>query len=250
MAPARRVAALVRERLGAYPAGMLMQASTREVLRAHPLFVAFEEDRFERLADGAQLVELDAGQILFQRGDPARAFFIVVAGQVKLFMQSRSGDEKILALEQPGQSFAEAIMFMQGPMYPVSAAATEATTLVSMPMRDYLQALRDDVNTCLRLLGVLSQRLHAHVQEIEELTLESAGNRLVRHLLRRAAPDTEGRQRVHFDEPRQMLAAQLAIKPETLSRLTRTLADAGLIALDGRDIVIPDRKRLESWGDR
>lgn len=229
---------------------MLMQAATRESLRAHPLFVAFDDGTFERLAAGATLVELDAGQILFQRGDPARAFFIVMSGQVKLFMQSRAGDEKILALEQPGQSFGEAIMFMQGPMYPVSAAATEPSALVSMPMRDYLQALRDDVNTCLRLLGVLSQRLHAHVQEIEELTLESAGNRLVRHLLRRAAPDTGGRQRVHFDETRQMLASQLAIKPETLSRLTRSLTDAGLIELDGRDIVIPDLRRLEAWGDR
>jgi CRP-like cAMP-binding protein len=229
---------------------MLMQATTRESLRAHPLFVAFDDDTFDRLAAGATLVVLDAGQILFQRGDPARAFFIVLGGQVKLFMQSRAGDEKILALEQPGQSFGEAVMFMQGPMYPVSAAATEPTSLVSMPTRDYMQALRDDVNTCLRLLGVLSQRLHTHVQEIEELTLESAGNRLVRHLLRRAAPDSEGHQRVHFDETRQMLASQLAIKPETLSRLTRTLADAGLIELDGRDILIPDPRRLEAWGDR
>lgn len=229
---------------------MLTQATTRETLRAHPLFVAFDEDRFERLADGAQLVELDTNQILFQRGEPARAFFIVLRGQIKLFMQSRSGDEKILALQQPGQSFGEAVMFMQGPMYPVSAAATEPSSLVAMPTRDYMQALRDDVNTCLRLLGVLSQRLHAHVQEIEELTLESAGNRLVRHLLRRASPDAQGRQRVHFDETRQVLASQLAIKPETLSRLIRSLADAGLIALDGRDILIPDVGRLQAWSDR
>jgi len=227
---------------------MLMQASTRDLLRAHSLFVAFDDERFERLTAVAQLLELGAGQLLFQRGDPARAFFIVMSGQIKLFMQSRSGDEKILALEQPGQSFAEAIMFMQGPIYPVSAAATEPTTLVSMPVREYMQALRDDVDTCLRLLGVLSQRLHAHVQEIEELTLESAGNRLVHHLLRRAATDSQGRHRVHLEETRQMLASQLAIKPETLSRLTRSLADAGLIELDGRDIVIPDRSRLESYG--
>lgn len=227
-----------------------MQATTRESLRAHPLFVAFDDDTFERLAAGATLVELDAGQILFQRGDPARSFFIVMRGQVKLFMQSRAGDEKILALEQPGQSFAEAIMFMQGPVYPVSAAATEASALVAMPVREYMQALRDDVNTCLRLLGVLSQRLHAHVQEIEELTLESAADRLVRHLLRRAAPDVPGRQRVHFEETRQMLASQLAVKPETLSRLIRSLTDAGLIELDGRDIVIPDLRRLEARGDR
>lgn len=41
-----------------------------------------------------------------------------------------------------------------------------------------------------------------------------------------------------------MLASQLAIKPETLSRLTRTLTAAGLIESDGRDIVIPDLEQL------
>jgi CRP-like cAMP-binding protein len=56
--------------------------------------------------------------------------------------------------------------------------------------------------------------------------------------------DSEGQVRVHFDETRQMLASQLSIKPETLSRLTRVLADAGLIEADGRDIIIPDMDAL------
>jgi DNA-binding IclR family transcriptional regulator len=49
---------------------------------------------------------------------------------------------------------------------------------------------------------------------------------------------------VHLDETRQMLAAQLGMKPETLSRLTRALSDAGLIESDGRDFVIPDLEQL------
>jgi len=56
--------------------------------------------------------------------------------------------------------------------------------------------------------------------------------------------DGDGRLRVHFDETRQMLASQLSVKPETLSRLTRALTDAGLIEADGRDIVIHDLDQL------
>lgn len=225
---------------------MLTRTENREMLRSNALFVAFSDEQFERLAAVARLVRLEPGEILFQQGDQASAFFIVLSGQVKLFLQSRSGSEKILALIHPGHSFAEAIMFMQGPVYPVAAGATELTELVAMPSRDYVQALREDTNTCLRLLGVLSQRLHARVQEIEELTLESAGTRLIHHLLRRAEAGASGDLRVHFDETRQMLASQLAIKPETLSRLTRSLSEAGLIRLEGRDIVIPDLERLRA----
>jgi CRP-like cAMP-binding protein len=223
---------------------MLARTDIRELLQRHPLFVAFDDARFERVVASATLIRLDAHQVLFQRGDRARAFYVVVEGQMKLFMQSRAGDEKILALVNAGQAFAEAMMFMQAPMYPVSAGATEVTTLIAIPNADFLAALKDDTGTCLRLLGAFSQRLHAQVQEIEELTLESAGNRLIRHLARRAVRDEDGTLRVHFDETRQMLASQLAIKPETLSRLTRALTDAGLIESDGRDIVIRDLERL------
>jgi CRP-like cAMP-binding protein len=216
----------------------------RELLQRNPLFIAFDDERFEQVAAAAQLIRLDSQQVLFQRGDQARSFFVVIEGQVKLFLQSRGGDEKILALVNAGQAFAEAVMFMQGPIYPVSAGATEPTALISIPNADFLAALKGDTGTCLRLLGVLSQRLHAQIQEIEELTLESAGNRLIRHLARRAVRDPDGTLRVHFDETRQMLASQLSIKPETLSRLTRALTDAGLIESDGRDIVIRDMDQL------
>lgn len=225
---------------------MLTHTENREMLRSHALFLAFDDERFERLAAAARIVRLETSEILFQQGEAANAFFVVLGGQIKLFLESRSGGEKILALLHPGHSFAEAIMFMQGPIYPVSAGATEPTELVAMPSRDYVQALREDTNTCLRLLGVLSQRLHARVQEIEELTLESAGNRLINHLLRRAEAREDGSLGVHFDETRQMLASQLSVKPETLSRLTRSLSESGLIRLDGRDIVIPDLERLRA----
>jgi len=219
---------------------MLARTDIRELLQRHPLFVAFDDARFEQVAAAAQPVRLDPQQVLFQRGERARAFYVVVEGQVRLFLESPRGDEKIIALVNPGQAFAEAVMFMQAPMYPVSAGATEPTLLLSVPNADFLAALKDDTATCLRLLGAFSQRLMAQVQEIESLTLESAGNRLIRHLVRRAVRDPDGRLRVHFDETRQMLASQLSIKPETLSRLTRALTDAGLIEADGRDIIIRD----------
>jgi CRP-like cAMP-binding protein len=223
---------------------MLARTEILELLQRHPLFAAFDVERFEQIASGAQVIGLDPQQVLFQRGDRASAFYIVTEGQVRLFLESRGGEEKILAILGPGQVFAEAVMFMEGPVYPVSASATEPTTLISILNGDFLAALKGDTRTCLRLLAALSQRLHAQVQEIEELTLESAGNRLIRHLARRAVRDSSGGLRVHLDETRQMLASQLAIKPETLSRLTRTLTEAGLIESDGRDIVIPDLEQL------
>ena len=62
--------------------------------------------------------------------------------------------------------------------------------------------------------------------------------------MRRAVRDANGGMRVHLGETRQDLASRLSIKPETLSRLMRALADAGLVEADGRDIVIRDLDEL------
>ncbi len=62
--------------------------------------------------------------------------------------------------------------------------------------------LRESPETCLRMLGHLSQRLHMRIREIEYLTLESATHRLVRMIesrlpagTRRPAPRSSCRNR-------------------------------------------------------
>ncbi len=39
----------------------------------------------------------------------------MIGGQIKLFRLSASGDEKIIDIIQPGNTFAEALMFMERP---------------------------------------------------------------------------------------------------------------------------------------
>ncbi len=56
-----------------------------------------------------------SGQLLFDRGQPARHFYVVLDGQVNLVLYSKAGEEKIVDILGPGQSFAEAVMFMAGP---------------------------------------------------------------------------------------------------------------------------------------
>jgi CRP-like cAMP-binding protein len=195
---------------------------------------------------GAEVVDLAPGQLLFQRGDPARHFFIVVAGEVKLALQSRAGGEKVVERLGPGQSFAEALMFVAGPLYPLAAIALEPSRVVAIVSAEFLAMLRASPDTCLRLLADLSRRLHQRIREIEELTLESATHRVVRHLLELAPEAARGPLTVRLEESRQLLASRLAIKPETLSRILRSLADSGAIRIDGRQIELRDLERLRA----
>jgi CRP-like cAMP-binding protein len=54
---------------------------------------------------------------------------------------------------------------------------------------------------------------------------------------------------IHLEESRQELASWLAIKPETLSRALRTLADGGAIIVRGKTIEVLSRARLRQYLD-
>jgi CRP/FNR family transcriptional regulator, dissimilatory nitrate respiration regulator len=227
--------------------GLAMNLEQFSPLRQHRLLATLDEQQFARIAAASQSIELGAEQMLFQRGAAARHFYIVIAGQVRLCLQSRSGHEKIVELLGPGQAFAEALMFSESPAFPVTSIAVMPTTLAAIPNADYLGILRASTETCLRMLADLSWRLHSHMREIEALSFENARNRLVNHLMDLAGQGTGGIS-VTLAESKQALAARLAIKPETLSRTLRALTEEGSIEVDGRQIRILDRAKLRQPG--
>jgi CRP-like cAMP-binding protein len=212
----------------------------------HHLFAGLAPSQMARLLAASHVGSYEAGQLLFDRGQPAQSFFIVIEGQVNLVLYSKTGEEKIVDIIGPGMSFAEALMFREAPRYPVSAVAAVDSTIASFPNRDYMAILRESPETCLRLLGNLSQRLHMRLREIEYLTLESATHRVVRMIESRLPADSHGPAELVLQESRQEIASRLSMKPETLSRILRNLSDAGAIEVQGRTLKVCDRGRLSA----
>jgi CRP/FNR family transcriptional regulator, dissimilatory nitrate respiration regulator len=218
--------------------------SLEATLSSHHLFAGLAPVQLQRVLSASHVDQYRAGHVIFDRGHPATNFFIVIEGQVNLVLYSRAGEEKIVEILGPGRSFAEAVMFMEGSVYPVSAVAATDLQVARFSSREYLAVLRESPETCLRMLGHLSQRLHMRLREIEYLTLESATHRLVRLIEGRLSPDSDGPAEIELQESRQDLASRLSMKPETLSRILRTLSDAGVIVVRGRSLQVPDRARL------
>ncbi|MCP4043959.1 MAG: cyclic nucleotide-binding domain-containing protein, partial [Gammaproteobacteria bacterium] len=64
------------------------------------------------MVETAHIKRLGKGDSLFTMGDPARSFFLMQKGQIKLYRLASSGQEKIIEIIRPGHTFAEAVMFM------------------------------------------------------------------------------------------------------------------------------------------
>jgi CRP-like cAMP-binding protein len=223
------------------------RSESADFLRRNYLFAGLPADHLEDIVEQASLMTVQSGQMLFNRGDPARHFFLVIEGRIELSVVSPTGDKKIIDVIGPGHTFAEAIMFRQQGAFPVSAFGMEDTQLIRIENQRYLQALKKDAAACLVLLGDVSRRLHWQLQEIENLSITNATHRLVRFLLERLEVTTEDRGIIDLDISRQAIAAMLSIKPETLSRLLRRLVDSGILVADGRSLHVSSVAMLKQF---
>lgn len=209
-----------------------------QLLRQHYLFASFSEAELGQLVEHIRLQRIVTERVLFQHGDPADRFFLVVSGQIKLFRTTPEGQEKVMELMGPGRSFAEAIMFMEQQRYPVSAQALQDTQLLAVPNQQYLELLRSNPEACFRLLGNLSMRLHQRLNEIEGLTLRNAATRVARYLLKRLPAGADDGATLYLDAPKQIIASQLGMKPETFSRVLGALVEQGAITVKGRQVIV------------
>lgn len=213
-----------------------------------PLFSDLDAEHRERLASGCRLRRVARGDIVLRVGDPCDAFHVVVVGQVKLFMLSPSGQEKVVELIAQGGSFAEALMFLGKPCV-VNAQALADSLLLSVQRSVVMEELSRDDRFALRMLAGLSRRLHGLVQDVQAYALQNGVQRVIGYLLRDQEPDegSAGLVTVSLPVSKVTVASRLSLTPEYFSRVLRELETAALIEVDGRDIRIPDVRRLAAY---
>lgn len=214
-----------------------------------PLFNEMSPLELGRLALGCQLRRLARGDMVFRFGQPCEEFHVTVIGQVKLFALSPAGQEKVIELIGPGNSFAEALMFTGKP-YIVNAQALTDSLLLTVKKQAVLDEIERDPRFSLRMLAGISRRLHGLVHDVQAYSLHSGLQRVIGYLLR----DQDGEEggtpapvTVSLPVSKATIASRLSLTPEYFSRVLHDLEAEGLIQIDKRDICIPDIQRLAAY---
>lgn len=215
-----------------------------------PLFSDLSQQERERIAQGCHLRRLTRGDMVFRIGEACEAFHVVVLGQVKLYVASPSGQEKVIELVGPGSSFAEALMFLDKP-YILNAQALADTMLISVSKSAVFNEVERDPRFCMHMLAGISRRLHGLVRDVEGYALHSGMQRLIGYLLRDvqdAAAANIGIVTVSLPVSKATIASRLSLTPEYFSRVLHELESEGLIEIDKREIRILDVQRLAGYG--
>ena len=179
-----------------------------------PMFRQAPRQSLAELARHARSQHVHRGSAVCRRGDPMAGLFAVAYGMVKLALRTDAGEEKVLRLVGPGETFGEAVMFLDGttnflhgiPMYCVTigveyrdAIALADSLLVVLPAEAVFALLEGDPRFARSLIASLSQRMHALVADVEASSLRGGLQRIAAYLEAFAADGTRLTGNLDFD---------------------------------------------------
>jgi len=110
---------------------------------------------YELLAHGREARTLQAGEVIFQRGDPGESLFVVRSGSVDL----TDGDRVVETVTAPGL-FGEMALIEDTPRS-LSAVAAGDATVIEIPARHFWVLVHDTPYFAQLVMGVMAQRLRS-----------------------------------------------------------------------------------------
>src|SRR5688572_7764072 len=182
--------------------------------------VLFSELPPSRLAELAQMVRrrtYHRGETIFHKGDPGDSLYLITDGQVKIVLPSDTGEEMTLGVLETGDMFGELALF-DGRPRSATMVAVENTEVLLL-YRDGFVGRNPEVATA--LLGVLSRRLRATNEWIEDAIFLDVPGRLAKRLLDLA--DRHGKQtgrgvEIDLKLTQQDLAAMVGATRESVNK--------------------------------
>jgi CRP/FNR family transcriptional activator FtrB len=190
------------------------------------LFSRLSVKDLEPLMGDAVLERHAAGAVFFRQGERAERFFVILKGRVVLYVGDGDNSPSIAGIVGPGQTFAEAAICSQG-VYPMTAEALEPTEVVAIPGEPFCRLLEQRFDLVLSMLGAMSLQLRGLLHQIMDLKMKTTAQRLAAHLLG-LTKARSGAAEIRLQYGKKLLANELGMQPETLSRAFLRLQPLGV----------------------
>lgn len=182
---------------------------------------------------------------IFSQQEPARSLVFVRDGDAALGWRSADGQFHV---ERPvrGPGWLDQSSAWIEARHAIDARAVTPLVVVELPRDDVQALLGTQPALARRLIASLAREVHSLAVSTHGLMHKDAPARFAQWLVERCHPTPESPQRatVRLGERKRDIASQLAITPETLSRLMRSLTRQGIIAVAGYTVTVSDLDAL------
>lgn len=131
-----------------------------QLIRTVPILANLNEEDLPCLG-AVELLEAPAGGVVFQQGESAPAFCVILEGEVSAFRREATGTETPLATFRAGDTFGEAPLLLGARISGVQCECTEPSRLLRVDAEGFWRLMATCPTVRQGVLANASQRIHA-----------------------------------------------------------------------------------------
>ncbi len=224
--------------LGGYLADSIALQGVLHELMRFPLFQGFSHAQLSTLCAGGEVRVNRHRDVLYEYGEKALFFGIVLSGAYKLSRTGPSGEDSVIHFCGPGDILAALVMPQPQPVYPVTARAMGPSRALLLRREIYLQHWLSNPILIARVQGLLSSRM-SRFQSLKAMQRAPLSSKVAALLLQLVSQE-KGDQNLEIPLPltRKEIADSLGVTVESVIRVMSEWAKKGHIQSSDHTIKI------------
>ena len=219
--------------------------NTEQALRSVFLFQRWSDQDLRDVAAMASIRDFERNGTIFHHASPCRHLYVVMNGRIQLSRLTPDGRETVIHVLGPGELLACAALFLDR-AYPATARVISPDArLLVLNGTGFLDKLSRRSDLSFQVIAALSMRISNLTGRIESRATESSEQRLASWLLAQSESGQPG-SRITLKSTKKVLAEELGMTPETLSRVLAKFRRDGILQVNRREIEIISAAKLKN----
>jgi CRP-like cAMP-binding protein len=231
--------------------GTMREDEEVELLSSVDLFDSLSEEEIRVLLRENSDVRLGEGEIFYAPWEQGGKLFVLKKGRMRLY-RTEGTREFTLEVVDAGTVFGE-MAFTPHRLRESFARATEPSVVFAMERAAVERLIQENPQVGIRIISLLSERLHYYETRMEDVTLKEVPARLASLIL--FLTESEGVQipgeiRIPTSYTHEHLGTMIGANREAVTRAFGRLQDEGVLQIRRRLIYVDDVEALERAAGR
>lgn len=218
----------------------------RSLVEGFQLFNNLAPEAIDDLLSSAASRRYPAGEAIFEQGDAADNFFVLLHGRLRVTQVTAEGQQVVVRMVHPGDIFGIA-RALQRVDYPGTATPVKDSIVLVWPMSTwdgFMAAYPAFAMNAMRTMGARLQEAQAQMRELATEAVERRVAHTVLRLANQAGKKESDGVRIDFPLSKQDIAEMTGTTLHTVSRILTAWEAEGLVEGGRQKLLIRDPHEL------